>query len=72
MTQRRLLLLLKPATDTPVGRALADLARVKAELVTENALLRQVRRPALTPAERLRLLLSARRSLSLWRHAALA
>ncbi len=57
--------------------ALGDLARTKAELVAENALLRQqllvlrrqVKRPALTPADRLRLLLLAR--LARGRHAAL-
>ena len=55
--RQRLLAFLKPATGTPVGGALGDLARTKAELVAENALLRQqlvvlrrqVRRPALTP-----------------------
>jgi len=58
---QRLLALLKPATGTPVGGALGDLARTKAALLTENALLRQqlvvlrrqVARPALTPADRL-------------------
>ncbi len=68
VARRRLLALLKPATGTPAGGALADLARTKAELVAENALLRQqlvvlrrkVRRPVLTPADRLRLLLLAR------------
>ncbi len=66
--RRRLLALLKPATGTPGGGALADLARTKAELVAENALLRQqfivlrrqVRRPVLTPADRCRLVLLAR------------
>lgn len=66
--RRCLLARLKPATGTPVGGALGDLARTKTELVAENALLRQqllvlrrqVRRPALTPADRLRLVLLAR------------
>src|SRR5919202_5538258 len=60
---RRLLAWLTPATGTPVGGALGDLTPTKAELLAANALLRQqllilrrqVRRPALTPAERLRL-----------------
>ena len=68
VARRRLLASLRPATGTPVGGALADLARTKAELIAENALLRQqlivlrrqVRRPALTPADRLRLVLLAR------------
>ena len=63
-----LLASLRPVTGTPVAGALGDLARTKAELVAENALLRQqlvvlrrrVKRPALTPADRLRLLLLAR------------
>ena len=38
---QRLLAWLKPATGTPVGGALGDLARTKAELLAENALLRQ-------------------------------
>src|ERR687886_3005362 len=66
--RQRLLAWLKPATGTPVGGALGDLARTRAELLAENALLRQqlvvlrrqVRRPALTPADRLRLRLLAR------------
>ena len=66
--RRRLLAWLKPATGTPVGGALADLARTKAELAAENALLRQqlvvlrrqVRRPRLTSADRLGLVLLAR------------
>jgi putative transposase len=57
---QRLLAWLKPATGTPVGGALGDLARTKAELLAEHALLRQqltvlrrqVKRPALTPADR--------------------
>ena len=66
--RQRLLAFLKPATATPVGGALGDLARTKAESVTENALLRQqlgvlrrqVKRPVFTPADRLRLVLLAR------------
>ena len=66
--RQRLLVFLKPATGTPVGGALGDLARTKAELLAENALLRQqlvvlrrqVTRPALTPVDRLRLILLAR------------
>ena len=54
---QHLLAFLKPATGTPVGGALGDLVRTKAELVAENAFLRQqlivlsrqVKRPALTP-----------------------
>src|SRR5215218_244163 len=65
---QRLLAWLKPATGTPVGGALGDLTRTRAELLAENALLRQqlvvlrrqVTRPALTPADRLRLILLAR------------
>lgn len=66
--RQRLLAFLRPAMDTPVAGALGDLTRTKAELVAENALLRQqlvvlrrqVRRPALIPADRLRLVLLAR------------
>src|SRR5918997_5856532 len=65
---QRLLAWLKPATGTPVGGALGDLVRTKAELVAENAFLRQqlivlhrqVQRPVLTPADRRRLVLLAR------------
>ncbi len=65
---QRFLAWLKPATGTPVGGALGDLVRTKAELVAENALLRhqlvvlrrQIKRPTLTPADRLRLVLLAR------------
>jgi len=78
VARRRLLALLKPATGTLVGGALGDLARTKAELVAENGLLRQqlivlrhqVRRPALSPADRFRLLLLARLARS-WRTALL-
>ena len=35
--EQRLLAWLKPATGTPVGGTLGDLARTKAELVAENA-----------------------------------
>jgi putative transposase len=65
---QRLLAWLKPPTGTPIGGALGDLTRTKAELLAENALLRQqllilrrqVKRPVLTPADRLRLILLAR------------
>src|SRR5215213_9126113 len=75
---QRLLAFLKPATGTPIGGALGDLARTKAELLAENAFLRQqllvlrrqVQRPALTPADRFRLLLLARLSRG-WRTALL-
>ena len=39
--RQRLLASLKPATGTPVGGALGELARTKAELLAENALLRR-------------------------------
>ena len=66
--RRHLLAFLKPATVNPAGGALGDLVRTKAELVAENAFLRQqlivlrrqVTRPVLTPAERFRLVLLAR------------
>ena len=66
--EQRLLAWLKPATGTPVGGTLGDLARTKAELLAENAFLRQqlvvlrrqFQRPVLTPADRLRLILLAR------------
>src|SRR5436305_4482597 len=69
---------LKPATGTPVAGALGDLARTKAELLAESALLRQqlvvlrrqVARPVLTPADRLRLILLARLACG-WRAALL-
>jgi hypothetical protein len=59
--RQRLLAWLKPVTGMPVAGALGDLARTKAELLAENALLRQqlvvlrrqVQRPAVTPADRL-------------------
>ena len=78
MARRRLLACLKPATGTLIGGALDDLARTKAALVAENALLRQqllvirrvVKRPALTPTDRLRLLLLARLARD-WRSALL-
>src|SRR5918997_2676564 len=65
---QRLLAWLKPATGTPVGGALGDLVRTKAELVAEHAFLRQqlivlrrqIKRPVLTPADRFRLVLLAR------------
>ncbi len=65
---RRLLAWTRPATGPFVGSTAGDLTRAKAALVAENALLRQqlvilarqVKRPALTPADRLRLILLAR------------
>jgi putative transposase len=65
---RRLLAWTRPATGPRVGSTVGDLARTKAALVAENALLRQqlvilarpVKRPALTPADRSRLVLLAR------------
>lgn len=64
----RLLRWTKPATRTPVRGALADVTMSKAALVAENALLRQqlsvlrrqVARPAVTPTDRLLLVLLAR------------
>ncbi len=58
----------RPLTRTLVGGALADMPKTKRALIVENALLRQqlivlrrqVRRPALTPAERVQLVLLAR------------
>ena len=66
--RQRLLAWLTSATGVPVAGALGELARTKAALLAESALLRQsplvlrrqVRRPALTPAERLRLVLLTR------------
>ncbi len=65
---RRLLAWTRPAPGPCVGSMIGDLTRTKATLVTENALLRQqlvvlarqVKRPALTPGDRLRLVLLAR------------
>jgi hypothetical protein len=64
----RLLALTRPATGSLVGSTVGDLTKTKAALVVENALLRhqpvvlqrQVGRPVLTPADRLRLVLLAR------------
>lgn len=58
----------RPRTRTLVGGALADVSRTKAALIAENALPRQqlivlqrhVTRPALTPSDRVRLVLLAR------------
>jgi len=66
--QRHRLTWTKPATGSIVGGTVGDLTRTKAALVAENAFLRrqlvvvchQVKRPALTPADRLRLVLLAR------------
>ena len=71
---RCLLALFKPAAGPPLGGALGDLARTKAELVAENALLRQqliilrrqVRWPRCTSVERELLVLLASR-LRTWR-----
>ncbi len=68
----------RPATGPRVGSAIGDLPRTKAALIAENALLRhqlvvlhrQVKRPVLTPADRLRLVLLARLVRS-WRAALL-
>ena len=65
---RRLLAWTRPATGPCVGSIVGDLTRTKAALVAENAFLRQqlvvlgrqVKRPVLTPADRLRLVLLAR------------
>jgi len=65
---RRLLAWTRPTTGPFVGGAVGDLARTKAALIAENAFLRQqlvvlarqVKRPAPTPADRLRLVLLAR------------
>ncbi len=65
---RRLLAWTRPATGPPGGSTVGDLARTKAALVAENAFLRQQlvvlsrqgKRPAFTPADRLRLVLLAR------------
>ena len=64
----RLLAWTRPATGALAGSTIGDLARTKAALVAENAFLRQqlvvlgrqVKRPAPTPADRLRLVLLAR------------
>ena len=58
----------RPLTRTLVGGALADVAKTKRALLAENALLRQrlivlqrqVKRPMLTPGDRVRLVLLAR------------
>jgi len=65
---RHLLAWTKPATGPLLGSTVGDLTRTKAALVAENAFLRQqlvvlarqVKRPVLTPADRLRLVLLAR------------
>jgi len=66
--RRRLLAWTKPATGPCLGSTVGDLTRTKAALVAENAFLRhqlvvlgrQGKRPVLTPADRLRLVLLAR------------
>jgi len=65
---RWLLAQTKPATGTLVGRAITDVARSKAALMAENALLRQqvivlqrqIKRPAFVPRDRVLLVLLAR------------
>ncbi len=65
---RRLLMWIRPAPGPRIGSTVGDLTRTKAALVAENAFLRQqlailgrqVRRPVLTPADRVRLVLLAR------------
>ncbi|KAA3644216.1 MAG: hypothetical protein DWQ07_19095 [Chloroflexi bacterium] len=49
----------KPATSAHTRGALADLTRSKADLIIENALMRQVKRPQLTPGDRFRLVVLA-------------
>ena len=59
---------IKPTTATLVAASLTDLTRSKADLIAENAILRQqlivlnrqVKRPQLTNRDRLRLVLLAR------------
>ncbi len=68
----------RPVVGTHMAGTGADLARSRAQLLAENALLRQqllvlrrgVRRPAITPAERALLVLLAGR-VRAWRHALL-
>lgn len=68
----------RPWTQTLIGGALADVARTKPALIAENALLRQqlivlqrqVKHPALTPGDRVRLVLLARLTRT-WRSALL-
>lgn len=63
----RLLTWTRPAAGPPIGSTAGDLTRTKAALVAENAFLRQqlvvlarqVKRPMLTPADRLRLVILA-------------
>jgi len=65
---RRLLAWTRPVTGPRIGSTVGDLTRTKAALLAENALLRhqlvvlqrQVGRPVLTAADRLRLILLAR------------
>jgi len=62
--------LLKPAPVVIAAGALADLPRTKTDLIVENAILRQqvivlkrtVKRPKLTPGDRIRLLFLSRLS----------
>jgi hypothetical protein len=66
--QKRVLRWLKPPTSSPVLGLFADLTRGKAELLAENALLRQqliilrrqVKRPVCRKTDRLLLVLLAR------------
>src|ERR687894_474318 len=76
--RRRLAAATRPAAAPLVAGTLADLARTKPQLVTENALLRQqlivlrrqTKRPRCTPADRALLVLLASR-LRAWWHALL-
>jgi putative transposase len=75
---RRLLAATRPARAPLITGTLADLARSKPELITENALLRQqlivlrrgVKRPRCTPTDQALLVLLTSR-LQTWRHALL-
>ena len=68
LVHRRFLAWTEPATGPRVGSTVGDLARTRANLVAENALLRhqlvvlqrQIGWPGLTPADRPRLILLAR------------
>jgi hypothetical protein len=74
--RQRMLAATRPATTVPLARALADLQRSRAELVAENALLRQqllilrrsIKRPRCHPSDRVLLMLLASR-VRAWRQA---
>jgi putative transposase len=76
--RQRMLAATRPATTVPLARALADLQRSRAELVAENALLRQqllilrrsIKRPRCHPSDRVLLMLLASR-VRAWRQALL-